>query len=75
MLTGLWRHFSEGSNFWSSDLFGSGYAGLGGIISTNLVGRAVTSYSYTPVFFAMGVMHPLAFLLVRSLRASGEAAA
>jgi MFS transporter, ACS family, hexuronate transporter len=43
-------------------------SGLGGMLSTNLVGRMVTSYSYTPVFVAMGVLHPIAFLLVRGLR-------
>jgi ACS family hexuronate transporter-like MFS transporter len=43
-------------------------SGLGGMISTNLVGRMVTSYSYTPVFIAMGVLHPLAYLLIRGLR-------
>lgn len=43
-------------------------SGLGGMISTNLVGRLVTHYSYTPVFVAMGFLHPLAFLLVRTLR-------
>ena len=29
MLTGLWCHFTEGSNFQRLGLFGSGYAGLG----------------------------------------------
>jgi len=43
-------------------------SGLGGMISTNLVGRVVTEYSYTPVFIAMGFLHPLAFLLVRTLK-------
>jgi ACS family hexuronate transporter-like MFS transporter len=43
-------------------------SGLGGMISTNLVGRMVTGYSYTPVFIAMGLLHPVAFLLVRTLR-------
>src|ERR1035438_1056234 len=28
---GVWRHFHRGSNFWILTLFGSGYAGLGGI--------------------------------------------
>ncbi|HWC00431.1 MAG TPA: MFS transporter [Bryobacteraceae bacterium] len=42
-------------------------SGLGGMISTNLVGHLVTSYSYTPVFLAMGFLHPLAFLLIRTL--------
>ena len=43
-------------------------SGLGGMISTNLIGRLVTHYSYTPVFIGMGFLHPLAFLLIRTLR-------
>jgi MFS transporter, ACS family, hexuronate transporter len=39
-------------------------SGFGGMLSTNLVGRAVTYYSYTPVFIAMGFLHPVAFALV-----------
>ena len=44
-------------------------SGFGGMISTNLVGRAVTSYSYAPVFIVMGFLHPLMYLLVRTIRA------
>jgi ACS family hexuronate transporter-like MFS transporter len=40
-------------------------SGFGGMISTNLVGRLVTDYSYTPVFVAMGFPHVVAFLLIR----------
>jgi ACS family hexuronate transporter-like MFS transporter len=47
-------------------------SGLGGMISTNLVGHLVTSYSYTPVFLAMGFLHPTAFLLLRTLRPRKE---
>ena len=36
-------------------------SGLGGMISTNLIGRLVTHYSYTPVFIGMGFLHPLPF--------------
>jgi len=43
-------------------------SGLGGMISTNLVGRAVTYYSYAPVFIAMGCLHPVAYLLIVCLR-------
>jgi MFS transporter, ACS family, aldohexuronate transporter len=43
-------------------------SGLGGMISTNLIGRLVTHYSYTPVFIGMGFLHPAAFLLIRTLR-------
>jgi ACS family hexuronate transporter-like MFS transporter len=43
-------------------------SGLGGIVSTALVGFAVTHYSYSPVFAVMGVLHPLALLLILPLR-------
>ena len=43
-------------------------SGFGGMISTNLVGRAVTEYSYVPVFVAMGFLHPVAYLLIRLVR-------
>lgn len=43
-------------------------SGLGGMLSTNLVGHLVTEYSYTPVFLAMGFLHPLAYLLLRVVR-------
>jgi ACS family hexuronate transporter-like MFS transporter len=43
-------------------------SGLGGMLSTNLVGHVVTSFSYTPLFIAMGILHPLAWLLIRHIR-------
>jgi MFS transporter, ACS family, hexuronate transporter len=43
-------------------------SGLGGMLSTNLVGRVVTNFSYTPLFIAMGLLHPLAWLLIRKVR-------
>ena len=43
-------------------------SGFGGLVSTGLVGKLVSSYSYTPVFALMAVLHPCALLLV--LRAS-----
>ena len=45
-------------------------SGLGGMISTNLVGRAVTDYSYVPVFVVMGFLHPIAYLMLRTIRTS-----
>jgi ACS family hexuronate transporter-like MFS transporter len=39
-------------------------SGFGGMLSTNLVGRAVTYYSYAPVFMVMGCLHPLVFFLI-----------
>jgi ACS family hexuronate transporter-like MFS transporter len=43
-------------------------SGLGGLVSNELVGRLVTSWSYTPVFMVMGLLHPLALLLVWQAR-------
>jgi MFS transporter, ACS family, aldohexuronate transporter len=43
-------------------------SGLGGMISTGVVGHMVTSYSYTPVFIIMGLLHPCALLIIRQLR-------
>lgn len=43
-------------------------SGLGGMIATNLIGRAVTGYSYAPIFIAMGFLHPLVYLLIRTIR-------
>ena len=39
-------------------------SGFGGLVSTGLVGKLVSSYSYTPVFALMAVLHPCALLLV-----------
>jgi ACS family hexuronate transporter-like MFS transporter len=41
-------------------------SGLGGMLSTNIVGRVVTTWSYTPLFIVMGVLHPIAWLMIRS---------
>ncbi len=49
-------------------------SGLGGMISTNLVGRAVTDYSYAPVFVVMGFLHPIAFLMLRTIRTNKASA-
>lgn len=43
-------------------------SGLGGVISTGLVGYLVSSWSYVPVFVVMGVLHPLAALLILKVR-------
>jgi len=43
-------------------------SGLGGMISTNLVGHAVSQYSYAPIFLVMGFLHPFAYLLIRFVR-------
>lgn len=54
-------------------------SGLGGMLFTNLVGRLVTHFSYSPVFVIMGCLHPLALILiwraVASSRRGGDAAA
>jgi len=46
-------------------------SGFGGMLSTNLIGRAVTSYSYEPVFVVMGFLHPIVYLLVRTIQGKG----
>jgi ACS family hexuronate transporter-like MFS transporter len=43
-------------------------SGFGGMISTNLVGRAVTYWSYAPLFVVMGFLHPVAYLMITCLR-------
>ncbi len=43
-------------------------SGFGGMISTNLVGRAVTYWSYAPVFLVMGFLHPVAYILIACFR-------
>lgn len=47
-------------------------SGFGGMLATNLIGRAVTSYSYAPVFIAMGFLHPLVYLMIRTIRTPKE---
>jgi len=51
-------------------------SGLGGMVFMNIVGRLVTSFSYTPVFVLMACLHPIALLFVwwiaRSVRRSAE---
>lgn len=43
-------------------------SGFGGMVSTNLVGRVITTWSYTPIFIAMGLLHPIAWLMIRTIR-------
>lgn len=43
-------------------------SGFGGLLSTNIVGHLVTSYSYRPVFWGMAILHPLALLLLWNIR-------
>ncbi len=43
-------------------------SGLGGLLSTGLIGHLVTEYSYLPVFALMGLLHPVALLLLRPVR-------
>jgi len=52
-------------------------SGLGGALSTPIVGRVVDAFGYDGVFWMMGLMHPFAtalvFLTVRkTLRQEGE---
>lgn len=50
-------------------------SGLGGMLFTNLVGRLVTHFSYSPVFVIMGCLHPIALVLIWRAAASARAAA
>jgi ACS family hexuronate transporter-like MFS transporter len=45
-------------------------SGLGGFLSTSLIGRCVTRLSYTPVFCGLAVLHPLALVLLWAIRSS-----
>jgi MFS transporter, ACS family, hexuronate transporter len=47
-------------------------SGFGGMISTNLVGRAVTYWSYAPIFVVMGFLHPAAYLMIACGRKHGR---
>lgn len=50
-------------------------SGLGGMISTLVIGYVVTTHGYLPLFFAMMFLHPIALaLLWRTLRPENEAA-
>jgi MFS transporter, ACS family, hexuronate transporter len=47
---------------------------LGGMIMNSAVAKLVTHYSYSPAFFVMAAMHPLALLLlVNRLRKPAKA--
>jgi ACS family hexuronate transporter-like MFS transporter len=50
-------------------------SGLGGLVSSNLIGHTITSFSYTPVFYALAVCHPLALLFLWRIRAGRSASA
>jgi ACS family hexuronate transporter-like MFS transporter len=43
-------------------------SGFGGMLSANLIGRAITSWSYAPVFLVMGCLHPLAYVMLQLVR-------
>ncbi len=43
-------------------------SGLGGMLSANLIGRAITYWSYTPVFVVMGFLHPFSYLMLQLVR-------
>lgn len=42
-------------------------SGIGGIVFMNLTGRIVEAFSYNAMFFIMGFLHPVAFLVCRWL--------
>jgi ACS family hexuronate transporter-like MFS transporter len=46
----------------------AGGSGLGGLLSAEILGQVIPGHGYTPIFWAMGLLHPLALLLVWRLR-------
>lgn len=48
---------------------------VGGILMNKAVGWVATDYSYSPVFYAMAALHPMALLLLWSLRRPGTPSA
>lgn len=47
-------------------------SGMGGVLATYVVGQVITQSSYTPLFLAMAVLHPIALLLIRCIRCAPE---
>jgi MFS transporter, ACS family, hexuronate transporter len=45
-------------------------SGLGGLVSTELVGHVITRFSYPPVFWGLAVLHPAALILLWAIRIS-----
>jgi ACS family hexuronate transporter-like MFS transporter len=66
-------------NYFSTALIATAFgmiaagSGIGGLLSTNIVGHVVTSFSYRPVFIGLAVLHPAALLFVWGIR-QGKAA-
>jgi MFS transporter, ACS family, hexuronate transporter len=46
---------------------------LGALVSANLIGHTITSFSYMPVFCALAVLHPLGLILLWQIRANRAA--
>jgi len=46
----------------------AGGSGLGGMVSTEVISFVIARSSFTPIFLAMAVLHPLAFLVVSRIR-------
>jgi MFS transporter, ACS family, hexuronate transporter len=43
-------------------------SGLGGILFTEIVGRCVSTVGYLPVFYGMGLLHPIALIFIWRVR-------
>ena len=43
-------------------------SGLGGILSTNVIGHVLAHFSYKPVYIMMALLHPCALYLVWRIR-------
>lgn len=47
-------------------------SGLGGIVFSEIAGRCVMTVGYTPLFFVMGLLHPVALLLIWRVRSKQD---
>jgi ACS family hexuronate transporter-like MFS transporter len=47
----------------AAGLIASG-SGLGGMLSSELIGFVVMHHGYTPLFFMMGVLHPIVIVFL-----------
>ena len=68
-------------NYFSTSLIATAFgiiaagSGIGGLLSTNIVGHVVTSFSYRPVFIGLALLHPVSLLFVWGIRQARAATA
>jgi MFS transporter, ACS family, hexuronate transporter len=67
-LTALAVDLFPQENFGSAFGFISAGSGIGGLLSAEIIPHVLQASGYFPLFIAMGLLHPLALLLIWSLR-------